>query len=61
MQVYPLGSGSRLAVAFLPKASLDINEPVENHHVGQSGYSDKAEVGLPGDCSEHYQEKPYIA
>ena len=46
---------SRLGLAgFLPKVSMDINEPIENHQVGQNGYNDNTEVGLPGDCSEHY-------
>ena len=46
--------------AFLPYVSIYINEPVENYQVGQSGYNDETEVGLPSDCSQHYEEKSYI-
>ena len=46
--------------AFLPEVSIHINEPIANYQVGQNGYDNKTEVGLPGDCSEHYQEKSYI-
>jgi hypothetical protein len=48
------------SVVLLPQISIHVNEPVENHQVGNSGYSDKAEIGLPDDCPEHYQEESYI-
>ncbi len=53
--------GSRLELgSFLPEVSVDINEPIPNHQVGQNGQGDKAKVGLPGDSPYHYQEKPYV-
>jgi len=47
-------------VDFLPQVPIHVNEPVENHYIGQNGYDDKTEVGLSDDCSEHYQEESYI-
>ena len=46
--------------SFLPEVSVDMNEPIENHQVGQNGQGDKAKVGLPGESPKHYQEKPYV-
>ncbi len=47
-------------VTFLLKVSRDMNKPIENHQVGQNSDDNKTEVGLPGDCSNHYQEESYI-
>ena len=47
-------------VTLLTEVSMHINESGENYQVGQNGNHDKAEVGLPDDCSEHYQEKSDI-
>jgi len=43
-----------MVIYLAPEVSIHINEPVENYQVGQSGYDNEAEVGLPGDCSEAF-------